>query len=383
MPCALRTSKVREACAAWCKRRLRTRWGAWRETCAVMALLAFAVAGCSEAQREREQSETGLVVVASIDPLADLAEELMGELGEAHALLPAGSTPHGFSPTPDALRTLRSADVLLTVGRGLDPWAAQLAGRLDEPPTEVNLAEIAVQAGVVDGGDTPESSRAKSHDHAGHNHDHDHAAHDHDHAAHNNDHAGHDHHDHHDHADHHDHDHLGPNPHLWLDPHAARAFVEELAVAVESRLPEDQHATLRANREALLGRIDEIDRAYRQQLKELSRTRLVTFHNAFDPLAERYGLEVVAHLTPIGLGGGGEITPGRLDAAVRAIQQHDVPAVYVEPQFSDAVARRIAERTGVEVLTLDPLGHPHIEGRRGWFDIMRFNLEQLVKGQTS
>ena len=304
------------------------------------------------------------MVVASIYPLADLAEELLGDLGEAHALLPAGSTPHGFSPTPDALRTLRDADLLLTVGRGLDPWAKRLADRLEDPPVVLNFAEIAERAGVVDADASGPPAGDEAQDH------HDHT----DHTDHTDD-------DTHDHDHDHDPDHLGPNPHLWLDPHAVRVFVEHLAAAAESKVPENQRETLRANRDELLRRIDEIDRAYREQTNALSRKRMVTFHNAFDPLAERYGLEVVAHLTPIGLGGGGEVTPGRLDAAVRAIERHDVPAVYVEPQFSDAVARRIAEQTGVDVLPLDPLGHPHIEGRRGWFELMRFNLEQLVKGQ--
>lgn len=351
--------------------------------CVLALACGFVSSGCTENENAPSDASgsgasIGVVVVASIHPLAGLAGELMGDLGEAHALLPAGSTPHGFSPTPDALRKLRSADLLLTVGRGLDPWAKRLVDRLEDPPRVLDLAEIAERAGAVDA-HTPALGPAD------HPHDHDHHNH------HNQEHAHVDHADHADHSNHadhnkqdhaHDHDHLGPNPHLWLDPHAVEALVRELAAAVEFRRPEEQQAVLHANRDDLLRRIDEIDRAYRQKLSELPNPRMVTFHNAFDPLAERYGLEVVAHLTPIGLGGGGEVTPGRLEAAIRAIRQHNVPAVYVEPQFSDAVVRRLAEQTGVQVLTLDPLGNPHIEGRRGWFELMRFNLEALVKGQS-
>lgn len=343
---------------------------------ALLLAACAATGGCGkdngDAPAESEARRTdGLVVVASIHPVADLAAALLGDRGEVHTLLPAGATPHGFSPTPQAMVRLARADLLLTVGRGLDPWAEALAQRMPDPPTILRFADVAA----------PPASDAEAHHHEAHEHEaRDHG--DHDHPVHDHGDEDHDHHAGHDHADHAGHDHFGPNPHLWLDPVAVRRYVETLADALAERLPGAARAGLAARRDALLAEVDEVDAAYRAAVEAIPHRRLITFHNAFDPLAERYGLEVVAHLTPIELGAGGEVTPHRLRAAIRAIETHGVPALYVEPQFNDAVARRLAERTGVRVLTLDPLGHPRIAERATWPELMRFNLRTLKRGQA-
>jgi len=310
-----------------------------------------------------------LQVVASLHPLADVAKQVGGDAVTVQTLLPPGVTPHGFTPTPLAMVALGEADVLLLAGRGVDAWARDMAQRVAPNVKIVTVSHVAEAAGVVDA-----SHRRQSEDeHEGHNAHDDHG---HDHA--------HDDHDAHDHAqDAHDHDHFGPNPHLWLDPLVIDAFAGELAEAFAGMLIDEQAARVRQNAQAFRADVTALHEQHRDRLGTLERRRLITFHNAFDPLADRYGLQVVAHLTPLDLGGGAEVTPARLDAAVRAIESYDVPAVYVEPQFSDAAARRIAERSGVPVLTLDPLGHPDIDGRRTWLELMQTNLNTLMTGQTA
>ena len=109
--------------------------------------------------------------------------------------------------------------------------------------------------------------------------------------------------------------------------------------------------------------------------------QIVTFHRAFDRLADRYGLEVAATLMPAETAGG--VTSRQYDLVVAAIREHGLKAIFVEPQFSPDAAERISHDTGTKVLVLDPLGDPHIPERAGYLPMMRYNLKTLAEGLAS
>ena len=97
---------------------------------------------------------------------------------------------------------------------------------------------------------------------------------------------------------------------------------------------------------------------------------IVVGHDAYGWLARRYSLNTIAIA---GLNAQ-EPTNKAVQAAIAAIRQRGAKAVFVEPQLSQAAGKRIAERTKVPVLLLDPLGDGD------WFRMMESNLESLKKG---
>lgn len=308
----------------------------------VVSVAIAAMVGCAEVEGDGpgEGSERVRVVV-SILPLGSLAQQIVGEAGEVDVLLPPGRSPHGFELTANQVRRLAEADVVLVVGGGVDPWAAQAAERSGRAVMLIEMHELMVE--VFDLEDAP-------HDHDDHHHDHDH--------------------------------HHGPiNPHHWLDPLRVAAFVSHVGDRLAEQHPHHR-ATLERNVRNLLATIDEVDDAYREALVDVRRRELITFHNAFDPLAERYGLRVIAHLTPIELTPGGEVTPRRLRNAIEAIESYDLPVVYAEPQFPDRAIEALSDQTRAAILRLDPIGHPRREGYQTWQATMRSNLEVLVDGQN-
>lgn len=306
---------------------------------ALWVAATMVLCACDDRSRSGDGSEKP-VVVASIYPLASLAGQVLGEDVRVETLLPAGATPHGLELTADRLRMLAEADALLVVGRGLDNWALRAAERTGRKIPVLSMAEM------VEG-----ESLSPHHDHA-------HDAHD----------------------DHGDHGHGPLNPHVWLDPVRAMAFVEALTEEMSQRFPEHAQA-IRERAERLTAELAELDAAYREQLADVDVKQLITFHNAFDLLAERYGLEVVAHLTPIELNPGAEVTPARLLAAVAAVERHGLSVVYAEPQFPLAAVAALQNQTGVAVMRLDPLGAPNRPGYATYQQMMRSNLQTLVQGQ--
>src|SRR6266404_3311839 len=85
-----------------------------------LALSLAAAAGCD---RSHEASGGKPVIAVSIFPLASLVEQLTGDWAEVVTLLPASASPHNPSFTPDQVRAVARADILIVVGMGLDPWA--------------------------------------------------------------------------------------------------------------------------------------------------------------------------------------------------------------------------------------------------------------------
>jgi zinc transport system substrate-binding protein len=120
----------------------------------------------------------------------------------------------------------------------------------------------------------------------------------------------------------------------------------------------------------LVARIDAVDAAYREASENAQTRTLVVGHDAYGWLSRRYSLSTIAIA---GLNAQ-EPTGKAIGAATAAIRMRGAKAVFVEPQLPQAAGKRIAERTGVPVLTIDPLGDGD------WCRMMESNLEALKKG---
>jgi zinc transport system substrate-binding protein len=180
----------------------------------------------------------------------------------------------------------------------------------------------------------------------------------------------------HDEGEDHDHHHA-VDPHLWLDP----TLVQRLIVTLKTEIATSQQAIAGSDDPAeaarttdaatrLLSRIAEVDSAYRARLAPFAGASLVTHHNAFSRLADRYGLRIAAVIRPVE---DAEPTPAQIATAVDAVRKQGARAVFVEPQFDARTAERIAAEAGVKVGTLDP------EGIADWFVLMEENLAELER----
>src|SRR5690554_3373920 len=67
------------------------------------------------------------LVVVSIHPYFDLVRQIAGDLVEVVKLLPAGTSPHNFDPSPRSVQQVSRADLFIrNGGSGLDDWLLPL-----------------------------------------------------------------------------------------------------------------------------------------------------------------------------------------------------------------------------------------------------------------
>ncbi len=162
----------------------------------------------------------------------------------------------------------------------------------------------------------------------------------------------------------------GVDPHVWLDPVLFAQVVERIGVELGDET---------AGR-PLVTRLRALDDAYRAGLGDCERRELVTGHDAFGYLADRYGLEPI----PItGLTPEAEPSPRDLEAAADLVEARGVTTVFTETLLSPEVGETVAREAGATTAVLNPLeGLTDEELGRGddYFTVMETNLEALRKG---
>ncbi len=159
----------------------------------------------------------------------------------------------------------------------------------------------------------------------------------------------------------------GDDPHVWLDPVRYSLLVRRIAAAL--------HRPAAAT--PLLARLRVLDREYRAGLHNCARHEIVTSHEAFGYLGQRYGLKQVAIE---GLSPEAEPTPQRLQHVIDVVRSTGATTVFFETLVSPRIAQTVARETGAHTAVLDPIEGltPAIKrGGADYFTVMRSNLSAL------
>lgn len=283
----------------------------------VLFVCVLALGACSAPGRDPPR----VLAVATVYPLYEFTRRVGGARVDVRLLIPAGSEPHDYEPTPQDVALLHRARVVVYNGAGFEPWIRKLLGELPEGTVVVNATEgLPLHAG-----------------------------------------SG------------------GVDPHVWLDPVLAQGQVDRILRGLLRADPAGA-ATYRANAQALKRALAALDARFRQTLAHCRARAFIASHAAFGYLARRYGLEM---LSISGLAPEAEPSPARLRDLVRVARRHGVGVVYAETLLSDRTARIVAEELGARLLVLNPLeGLTPQEQRAGrdYFRVMDENRRALAQG---
>jgi zinc transport system substrate-binding protein len=157
------------------------------------------------------------------------------------------------------------------------------------------------------------------------------------------------------------------DPHVWLDP----ARYELIARRIADELGEA------ASVDDFVGRLKALDTDYSRGLANCARDDIVTSHDAFGYLAERYGLNQI----PItGLSPEAEPSPKDLSRVVDLVRSTKATTVFSETLVSPRIAKAVASEAGARTAVLNPIeGLEPSEAKSGedYFSLMRSNLAAL------
>ena len=154
--------------------------------------------------------------------------------------------------------------------------------------------------------------------------------------------------------------------HLWLDPYNARIIAKEAAAEL-GRLYPEHDARFTLNAERLAARLEHLDNDLQRTLAPVSGVPFIVFHDAYQYLESRYGLNAAGSVTldP-------DRTPGakRLGDIRRVITERRAACVFSEPQFTPRLVGTVIEGTGARQGELDPLGADLVPGPDAYFTLL-------------
>ncbi len=309
------------------------------------ALLALSACGSSSAaDGKSDGGRAGLNVVASFYPMQYLAEQIGGDHVSVDSLTKPGVEPHDLELSPKQTVELAGADMIL--------YLKDLQPAVDKAIDQSGVKNIVDAAAL-----TKLEKHGASEDHEGH------------------DHEGEDAHS----EDEHGHSHeteAGEDPHIWLDPVKYAEVAKGVGKALEKADP-DHAADYKKNTEALVGKLDALNKDFADGLKNTATKTFITTHAAFGYLAERYGLdqEAISGLSPEA-----EPSPARIKELQETAEHDKVSTVFFETLASDKTAKTLAKDTGLKTDVLDPLeGITDKSKGADYLEVMQSNLTALKK----
>lgn len=296
-----------------------------------VGLLLTAGAAASYLASPERADDGRLRVVATFYPLYYFSVEIAGERASVSNLIPFNSEPHSWEPTPSDIVRVDRAGVFVYNGAGLEPWAGELLSALQNRE-RMQVVDSSKGLALISG------DRDGPH---------------------------------------------GFNPHFWVDPVLAKHQVDNILAGFERADPANA-PYYASNADNLKSRLDTLDTEFRDGLANRTKDIIVTTHEGFDYIAQRYNFTAKAIL---GLEPNQQPSAAKIAEIVDIVQSSDLSVVFGEPVYSDAYMRTISDevksRSGreVKVLILDGIhGRSGPHAQLDYFGIQRANLESLKIG---
>jgi zinc transport system substrate-binding protein len=168
----------------------------------------------------------------------------------------------------------------------------------------------------------------------------------------------------------------GADPHFWLDPTRLARLGHDVAAELTAVDPAGA-AAYRTGAERLDAELTALDAEYRAALAPCRGAALVTSHEAFAYLAQRYGLRQIGIA---GVDPSVEPSPARLRDVTAVVRENAVSTLFFEASANPAVAELLAADLGVRTAVLHPV--ERVDADQDYPGLLRENLRALRTGLT-
>jgi len=282
----------------------------------------------------KSSSEQKNTVITTIYPLYFITKEIAGEAVDVKRLIKPGSEIHSFSPTPAEMVVLDQADLLITLGKDLEPWTSKLAAA-----TSVKILSLEEGLTLIH----TEKDRHTGHQERDHHHQ------------------------------------GGIDPHVWLDFDNDIKMIQMISDRLGELYPK-QKTYFMKNASAMQGRFKKLQQSYAEGLKQCGKQILLVGHDAFGYLEKHYGFEtesimgVFAHSRP---------NAAKMVELSEMIKAKELYFLFTDPIESSKSASQLAADMNLTLEPLYTLGNISLEDEKKGEDMLTllyFDLIQLRKG---
>ncbi|MEL7117174.1 MAG: zinc ABC transporter substrate-binding protein [Pseudomonadota bacterium] len=171
----------------------------------------------------------------------------------------------------------------------------------------------------------------------------------------------------HDHGHGHGHDHGAHDPHAWLSPHNATAWLNVIAARLSAADPGNAGAYF-ANAAAGIEEIEALEEEIAGILDPVRGKSFIVFHDAYQYFETDFDFPASG---AISLGDAVDPSPARIAEIQDRVQDEGVDCVLSEPQFNPGLVAVVMDGTDANTGVLDPLGSDLEPGKDMYPQLLR------------
>lgn len=269
----------------------------------IYILTLFILSACGNTTQKSEKP----ILTVTLEPLRYFTEAIAGNNYEVVSMVPKGSSPESYDPTPQQLVNLSKSQAYFRIGYiGFEQaWMKKLEANCP------NMKVFDTSKGI-------DLIRDKGHWHGDHFHE------------------------------------GGVEPHVWNSTQNALIIADNIYQALcelDSTHQEDYQKRL----DVLKQTIRQTDANVRTLVENADSTFLI-YHPALSYFARDYGLKQVSIEE-----GGKEPSPAQLKALIETCRNENVHTIFVQQEFDQRNAQLIANELGVNIVSINPLSYDWVK----------------------
>lgn len=261
----------------------------------------------------------------TIEPQRYFLEQIVGDKFKVTSLVPSGSNPESFDPTPSQMMALDKSKAYFKIGfLGIE---TSLVDKIKNQ-SNLQITDCSNRIDIIQDD---------------HQHDED--------------------------IDHdHQHGHDGGDPHYWSSINSAKIILENMYNEI-CRLDEENKDIYTSNYQAELGRINDTDSIIKSLLDKSNSTAFVIYHPALSYFAKEYNLEQLSIEQD-----GKNPSPAQLKNLIDEAKNKNVKAVFIQAEYDSKNAEVIANQLGASTYSINLLSYE-------WHDEM-IKIAKAIAGEN-
>ncbi len=258
---------------------------------------------CQASEPAGKQTKIPIPIYVSIGAHLDFCQQIGADRVTVNLALVPGKSPATYAPRPHEVQLLSRARLYFKVGL---PFETALLAKLKALPHAPEI--IDTQAGIK-----LQPMQNDSHEFK------------------------------------HAHQHTGLDPHTWLDPKLALQQATTIFTAL-SRIDPAGNKIYTNNYNILKNKLQSLDNELKSSFTPFANRTIFVYHPAFGYFARAFGLHQVAIEIA-----GKKPKARELANFIKTAQTENIAALFVQPQFDQQSADKVAQIVGCAVVKIDPL----------------------------
>ena len=283
-----------------------------KKSCLLLLIGLLAVSCKPGNDKNNDSKDRKPIITVTIDPLRYFTEAIAGDRFTVVSMVPKGTSPETYDPTPQQLIDLAKSKAYFRIG--YIGFEQTLTDKLTDNAPHLQFFDMSTGVDLI-------------HDDTHFHHQENEAEEDHHHIG-------------------------GVEPHIWNSTVNAQIIAGNILQALCS-LDKANDSIYLERYNTLCRQIEQTDSLIRQTLATPGADHaFMIYHPALSYFARDYGL----HQIPIEAGGK-EPSPAHLKALINTCKDEKVRIIFVQPEFDRRNAEIIARQTGTKVISINPLSY--------------------------